>query len=203
MFRRIRKHANPASLLAMVALFVALGGVSYAAATINGKDIKNKSVAGKKLKNKTVTGGKVKNDSLTGVQINESTLGKVPVATQADSATNAQTAQSAATVAPNGVGAAAIQDGSIGHSKLAAVTTRTDSVDVADGATGTPSVSCEAGELPLSGGVTFGGAAINAAQALNTHLVRSGPTSNGWSVRVYNGTGTSRTYTVSVVCLAG
>lgn len=187
----------------MVALFVSLGGISYAAATINGKDIKNKTVAGKKLKNKTVTGGKVKNDTLTGVQIKESTLGKVPAAIQADSATSAQTAQSAATVAANGVGAAAIQDGSIGRSKLAAVTTRTDSTSVADGATDQLSVNCETGELPLSGGVTFGGAAINAAQALNTHLVRSGPTANGWGVRVYNGTGTSRTYTISVVCLAG
>ena len=200
MFRSIRKHLSPTSLIAMVALFVALGGVSYAAATINGKDIKNKSIAGKKLKNKAVTAGKVKNDTLTGVQINESTLSQVPAAVQADNATNAQTA---ATVAPNGVGAAAIQDGSIGRSKLAAVTTRTDSSDVADGATGTLSVNCEAGELPLSGGVTFGGAAINAAQALNTHLVRSGPSGNGWSVRVYNGTGTSRTYTISVICLAG
>ena len=39
MFRRIRKHANPASLLAIVALFVALGGVSYAAATIGSAQI--------------------------------------------------------------------------------------------------------------------------------------------------------------------
>jgi hypothetical protein len=65
MFRRIRKHANPASLIAMVALFVALGGVSYAAATINGKDIKNKSIAGKKLKNGAVNKAKVKKGSLT------------------------------------------------------------------------------------------------------------------------------------------
>jgi hypothetical protein len=65
MFRSIRKHANPASLIAMVALFVALGGVSYAAATIDGKDIKNKSIAGKKLKNGAVNKAKVKKGSLT------------------------------------------------------------------------------------------------------------------------------------------
>jgi hypothetical protein len=65
MFRSIRKHLNPASLIAMVALFAALGGVSYAAATINGKDIKNKSIAGKKLKNGAVNKAKVKKGSLT------------------------------------------------------------------------------------------------------------------------------------------
>jgi hypothetical protein len=128
MFRRIRKHASPASLIAMVALFVALGGVSYAAATIDGKDIKNKTVAGKKLKNKTVTGGKVKSDSLTGTQVNESTLGKVPSAASADqaasaasattattatNAANADTAANATAIANNTVSSVKVQDGSL------------------------------------------------------------------------------------------
>lgn len=95
MYRSIRKHLNPTSLIAMVALFTALGGVSYAAATINGSSLINKSVAGKKLKDKTVTGGKVKSDSLTGTQVKESTLGKVPSAANADQAGNAATATNA------------------------------------------------------------------------------------------------------------
>lgn len=97
MFRKIYKHISPASLLAMVALFVSLGGISYAAATIHGKNIKNGTVAGKKLKNQAVTGAKVKNDSLTGAQVNEGTLGKVPSAASADQATKATTADSAET----------------------------------------------------------------------------------------------------------
>ena len=97
MFRKLRTHLNPASLIATVALFAALGGVSYAAATIDGKNIKSKTIAGKKLKDKTVTGGKVKSDSLTGAQVNESTLGKVPSATSADQAGHASTAAKAAT----------------------------------------------------------------------------------------------------------
>lgn len=122
MFRRIRKHANPASLIAIVALFLALGGVSYAAATINGKDIKNGTIAGKKLKNKTVTGGKVKSNTLTGTQVNEGTLGKVPSAASADqaasatNATNAATAANASAIADNTVSSAKVQDGSLtGH----------------------------------------------------------------------------------------
>ncbi|HEX2072008.1 MAG TPA: hypothetical protein VHF90_10220 [Thermoleophilaceae bacterium] len=98
MFRTIRTHLNPASLIAMVALFAALGGVSYAAATIDGKDIKNGTVTGKKLKQGTITGSKVKADSLGGPKIKESTLGQVPSAAnaqQAQEAVNAQTAVSA------------------------------------------------------------------------------------------------------------
>jgi hypothetical protein len=63
-FRRSNIRISPASVLALVALFVALGGVSYAAATINGKNIKNNSIPGKKLKNRAVTNKKVKPNSL-------------------------------------------------------------------------------------------------------------------------------------------
>lgn len=64
MLGRIKTHINPASVLALAALFVALGGVSYAAATIHGKDIKNGTITTKKLKNGTVTNAKVKKGSL-------------------------------------------------------------------------------------------------------------------------------------------
>lgn len=131
MYRSIRKNLNPTSLIALVALFVSLGGVSYAAATIHGSSLVNKSVAGKKLKDKTVTGGKIKGNTLTGTQVKESTLGKVPSAATADqaasatSATNAQSAvnaQSAATaanataIADDTVSSAKVQDGTLtGH----------------------------------------------------------------------------------------
>jgi hypothetical protein len=92
--RKRMQRPSPALAVACLALFVALGGVGYAAATINGKDIKNRTIAAKKLKNKTITAGKVKNNTLTGTQINESTLGQVP---SAASATNATTANKALT----------------------------------------------------------------------------------------------------------
>jgi hypothetical protein len=63
-FRRPNIRISPASLLALVALFIALGGVSYAAATIDGKSIRNSSVPGKKLKNKAITNKKVKPGTL-------------------------------------------------------------------------------------------------------------------------------------------
>ena len=64
----MRRRPSPAIVISVIALFVALGGSSYAAITVNGSQLKNGSVAGKKLKRNT----------LTGKQIRESKLGAVP-----------------------------------------------------------------------------------------------------------------------------
>lgn len=112
MFRTLKSQLNPATLLAVVALFMALGGVSYAAATkIGTKDIKKAAVTTAKLKNDAVTGAKVK----------ESTLAEVPKAALATNATNATSATSAAkadtaTNAENlgGVAAASFGSGIVG-----------------------------------------------------------------------------------------
>jgi hypothetical protein len=53
MWTRIRRP-SPSMGVALVALFIALGGTGYAAVKINGKDIKNGTVTGKKLKNRTL-----------------------------------------------------------------------------------------------------------------------------------------------------
>lgn len=54
------KKFRPATIVAMIALFVAIGGTATAASgLINGKQIKNNTVTGKKLKNKTVTKNKL------------------------------------------------------------------------------------------------------------------------------------------------
>jgi hypothetical protein len=97
--RRQLKWPSPSTAVALLALFVALGGTSYAAVKINGKSIKGGTITGNKLKGKTLTGGKLKNksltggkfrgDTLTGRQIKESTLGTVPSAAVATSAATA------------------------------------------------------------------------------------------------------------------
>jgi hypothetical protein len=76
-------------VVATLALLLAVGGTSYAASQISGKDLKNRSVAGKKLKKNTVTGAEVR----------ESKLGKVPRAAQADNAATADTAAGASNAA--------------------------------------------------------------------------------------------------------
>ena len=89
MKRLPRPRLSYANVVATLALVLAVGGTSYAASQINGKNLKNRSVAGKKLKKNTVTG----------TEVNESKLGKVPSASQADNAATADTAAGATTSA--------------------------------------------------------------------------------------------------------
>jgi hypothetical protein len=87
-------------LVALVALFLSLGGVSYGVATgfIDGREIKNNAVGTKDLKNNDVRGRDVRNNSLTGADVRESRLGKVPSAANADNAANAAKAADANTL---------------------------------------------------------------------------------------------------------
>lgn len=59
--KQLRETRRPrlATILAALALMIALGGTATAAGLINGGKLKNKSVAGKKLKNKTITKNKL------------------------------------------------------------------------------------------------------------------------------------------------
>jgi hypothetical protein len=72
------KRPSHATVVAYIALFVALGGTTFAATHL-GKN----SVGSKQLKKNAVTGVKVKDNTLTGRDINESTLGTVPSASRA------------------------------------------------------------------------------------------------------------------------
>ena len=100
MYQRIGRP-SPALVISVIALFVALGGTGYAAATgsIDGREIKNSSVASTDVKNSSLTGTDVKNNSLTGSDVAESRLGKVPAATTSDRAANATNATNATNAA--------------------------------------------------------------------------------------------------------
>jgi hypothetical protein len=74
------RRPSPAMVVALIALFVALGGVGYAAATIGTNDIKNGAVTSKKIRNRTIRNFDVRRQTLTGSRIKESTLGPVPEA---------------------------------------------------------------------------------------------------------------------------
>ena len=108
MFAKFLSHLRQQSLGAL-ALFIVLGGSSYAVATgsIDGREIKNNAVGSKDLRNDdirgkdirtgTLGGSDVKNDVLTGADILESSLGAVPSAATASRAGSAGSASTAAT----------------------------------------------------------------------------------------------------------
>ncbi len=56
MLSRLRKHATFSNVVALLALFIALGGAAYAGTKINGKSIKNNSIPKKKLKASALKG---------------------------------------------------------------------------------------------------------------------------------------------------
>ncbi len=75
--------------IALLALFIALGGTTYAGTalprnSVGPKQLRKNAVTNKKIAKNAVTGAKVKNDSLTGGDILESSLGQVPSAASAD-----------------------------------------------------------------------------------------------------------------------
>ena len=73
---------SPALVVALIALFVALGGTAYAVKQINGSVLVNRSVSNVKIKK----------NSLTKTEINLKALGTVPKAAVANKASSATTA---------------------------------------------------------------------------------------------------------------
>jgi hypothetical protein len=119
------RRQSPAIAISLLALFVALGGTVYAAARIDGRAIRLKSLPGNRLKPRSIAANRLKrgvlrgtrfSGPLTGADINELTLGQVPSATHAETADSAQSAVDAQTAlnAVNAVNAATVNGHSAG-----------------------------------------------------------------------------------------
>ena len=72
------------NVMSTVAVFIALGGSSYAALEIKSADIANNSVRGVDVRNRSLKERDVKRNALSGRSIRESRLGRVPRARDAD-----------------------------------------------------------------------------------------------------------------------
>lgn len=95
------KPPSPALVIAVAALFVALGGTGYAALrlprnSVGTIQIRNGAVINPKIRNGTILGSKLKNGTVTAGKINVKGL-TVPNATHAVIAVSAQTAATATT----------------------------------------------------------------------------------------------------------
>jgi hypothetical protein len=115
-----QRRPSPALVIAVIALFVSLSGVSYGVATgfidsreiknnevrsidlrnneVRSIDLRNNQVRGIDIRNSTVRGQDVALNTLGGNDINEDSLGKVPSAASADTATTAGSATTANSV---------------------------------------------------------------------------------------------------------
>lgn len=84
MLRKLRQHLTYANAMATIAVFVALGGSSYAALQISSRDIVDDSVRGRDVRDGSLTYRDVRRNSLDGRAVKESRLGRVPRAKNAD-----------------------------------------------------------------------------------------------------------------------
>ena len=70
----LRDRLTYANVMTAVALFLSLGGISYAATqlpknSVGSKQLKKNSVTAAKIKKQTITAAKIKNGTLSGTQI--------------------------------------------------------------------------------------------------------------------------------------
>jgi hypothetical protein len=71
----MRRQLSYANVMATVAVFIALGGSSYAAIKITGKNVTDGTLTGADVKNSSLTGTDIKNKSLTAVDFKGSVRG--------------------------------------------------------------------------------------------------------------------------------
>jgi hypothetical protein len=66
-------------VVASIALFVAVGGISWAAATIGTSDIKNNAVTAKKLHKNAVTTKKIKNNAVSSAKLQDNAVSSAKI----------------------------------------------------------------------------------------------------------------------------
>lgn len=188
--RRRLRLPSPSMMVALIALFVALGGTSYAVTKLP-----NNSVGTAQLKNNAVTAAKVKNGSLLAADFK---AGQLPAGQQGPPGP----------AGPAGPAGAQGEKGVVGSTIV-----YRDDVDVADGQYKEEFVRCENGKTALSGGAnisngTHGDARLNVSRPTDNdgNVLANGSTSfTRWKAGAYNppaGDATSFTLRVWVICAA-
>jgi len=131
---------SPALVIAGLALFLALGGVAWAAATIGSDDIINGSIRNRDFKDGTLRGQEAKRNGFGGGAIKESSLAKVDEAAVADGVSRHAVVNAAGTLA-RGRGTTSSAKSADGQYQVVfdgAVTDCAVSATLADPATGAP-----------------------------------------------------------------
>ena len=173
----IRRRLSYANVIATIALFAALGGTSYAALTVTGKNVKNNSLSGRDIKNSSLTSTDVKDRSLLSKDFK---TGQLPAGSKGDK---------------GDTGAA----GAAGAAGATNVTTRANTVSAPVGSSDV-TASCQAGEKAVGGGPSYTNDEPEiTVQQSKPAPATDGSTPTGWTVR-YVVTGIPHTVTTLVVC---
>jgi hypothetical protein len=167
-----RFRPSPALVISLIALFVSVSGVAWAAATIGTSDIQNGAVTAAKLHLNAVTTPKIKNLAVTRPKIGNGAVNKAKIGSNA-----------------------------VGADELGTVVTRTASISVPAGSARQVSKNCDPGELALSAGANWDGAnTVGPVLQAATFVSGSGQPTGGTAAGRNEGAG-ARNLTVSVACL--
>jgi hypothetical protein len=170
--KRVHRVFSFSNVIAVLALFLALGGSVYAASSnkINGSKIKPKSIPGNRIKANSLTAAQIKAGTLTGAKVKPGSL------------TGKQVVGSTLT----GVSA----------SSLATVDYAVTTVTLAQYKPGgtTSTASCPSGQRVIGGGALV-------SNDNNASVNDSGPTASrtGWEATAYSGA-QGMTMTVTAIC---
>lgn len=202
-----RRRPSASMVVALVALFAALGGTGYAAATLSGRSIQKRSIPANRVVPNALGGG----------QINESKLGVVPAAQRAltaETAASATTAGSATTAesaqnAVNAQDAQKLQGREPGAFMASTVRVVTNQVRVVNNGSDSVTASCAANEKGVGGGAAWiipsGDTPTELDAQLNASMPipAAGGTDNmtGWRAVGINRAGADRNLRAYVVCV--
>jgi hypothetical protein len=187
----------------MLALFVALGGTSWAVATVV---VPANSVGTAQLRDDSVTRGKLAHESITSVLIKNGSLlaqdfapGQIPVGPagatgpQGPKGDKGDKGDTGATGSPG-------SPGSISH-----ITVRSNSVQVASGGTETVTASCYSDERASGAGSSWSLDGATATELTKLATIALTPSTDSYGVTSYVGRGVNgsyhaHTFTVSALC---
>jgi hypothetical protein len=182
-----RLAPSPAMLVALLALFLAGGGVGYAATTIGSNQIANNAVRSADIRDGTI-----------GLKdLNAKVRAALRGASGARGATGAR-----------GLEGPAGATGPTGPAGATSVVVRTDSVSLSAATTGPATVQCNFGERATGGGGgipgTGGRTLIQSGpvDASGTLPITAGTVPTGWRVEALNSAGIAQSLFVYAVCVS-
>ena len=199
MVKTVRERLTYANVMATIAVFMALTGGAYAAATLP-----RSSVGTTQLKSNAVTSSRVKDRSLLARDFR---AGQLPAGPRGSQGATGSTGP-AGPAGPTGPAGTNGTDGTNGTNGATNVTVRRADIAVGAGPSTTQgTVLCQAGERATGGGFNTGGPSAYATRTVpatdGAGTSTPGATPVGWSATVRNQTGGGATTgNVFVVCAA-
>jgi hypothetical protein len=181
--RRAIRTTSPATILALVALFVSLGGVSYGVATgsINSREIQNGTIQSRDVRDGSLQGRDVANGTLRSRDVRDGAIGGVDVNNGALGGRD---------LAENTIGDREIDEPQLDLNRLGGVSAtrfvknvqRVETATASDPVTpkAAPPATCPKGKRLLGGG-----ARVVAAAPVPVALSANGPDGRAWVAAAY------------------